>query len=100
MSRAYLPIAFELDDAKAASNLAKHRIAFQAAVAVFADPNAVMVDTVRAIDGESRRKVIGRIQSRLFTVVYVVRSGACRLISARRANASEERAYGTHDARP
>jgi uncharacterized DUF497 family protein len=39
-----------------------------------------------------RRKAIGMIDGRLFTV-YVMRGEVCRIISARRANGREERIY-------
>jgi uncharacterized protein len=85
---------FEWDDAKAASNLAKHKVSFEAAVAVFADPEMVVVSATRQSDGEARFRAVGAIEARLFTVVYTMRGGRKRLISARRSNRREERAYG------
>ena len=41
-----------------------------------------------------RRKVVGMIEGRLFTVVYTVRDDVTRIISARRCNAKEGRLYG------
>lgn len=87
-------IAFEWDDATAERNLAKHRISFEKAAEVVADPNVVIFDVTRKEDGESRLKAIGRIGSRLHTVVHTHRGAVTRLISARRANAKEERSYG------
>jgi uncharacterized DUF497 family protein len=89
-----ITVDFEWDDAKAASNLDKHRIAFDDAIGVFADPNVVIVATIREEDGEDRFKAIGRIGDRVFTVVYAERNGMKRLISARRANRKEEKRYG------
>jgi uncharacterized protein len=88
---------FEWDDAKAASNLIKHGIAFSEAIRVFRDPLCVDVDVFRSEDQESRWKAIGTIQGRLFTVVYTVRAGVTRLISARRCNSSERRLYGANN---
>jgi len=48
----------------------------------------------RPEDGETRAKLIGAIEGRIFTVVFTRRGGLIRLISARRANAQETRAYG------
>jgi uncharacterized protein len=48
----------------------------------------------RDADGEARRKAIGLIEGRVFTVVYVQRGEAIRIISARRANATERKVYG------
>jgi uncharacterized protein len=46
-------------------------------------------------DAEARRKVIGMINGLLFTVVHTRRPGMIRIISARRSNAKESRAYGS-----
>ena len=89
-----MPTDFEWDDAKAEANLAKHGIPFDEAAAVFVDPLCIVIDATRASDGEERQKVIGTIAGRVFTVVFVTRGDVCRIISARRANAKEERAYG------
>lgn len=88
------PTRFAWDDGKAASNLRKHGLSFQEAVSVFIDPDRVVITSAREQDGEIRQKAIGRMSGRLFTVVFVMRGGACRIISARRANKAEERAYG------
>jgi hypothetical protein len=88
-----MQIEFEWDEVKADSNLAKHGISFDDAIAVFADPAIVMVTTFREEDGEDRFKAIGRIGDLVFTVVYTERNDVKRLISARRANAKEEKRY-------
>ena len=85
---------FDWDDAKAASNLAKHGVAFAYATRVFLDPYAVDIDASKPGDGEVRRKAVGKIEGRLFTVVYTAREGFTRIISARRCNAKEGRLYG------
>ena len=84
---------FEWDEAKDAANVAKHGIAFAEAVAVFIDRELVDFDATHAADGEERRKVAGMIGGRLFVVVYTLRLGAIRVISARRANAKEARRH-------
>ena len=85
---------FEWDDAKARSNQEKHGISFGEAIAVFADPEVITLDGSRQEDGEVRRKAIGRIEGKLFVLVFTEREGAIRVISARRASRNEERAYG------
>jgi uncharacterized protein len=85
---------FEWDDAKAQSNLAKHGIPFDEAVAVFADPSRVDTDCTRDVDGETRRKTVGIVSDRLLTVVYTLRESRVRLISARPPSAKEVRFYG------
>jgi uncharacterized DUF497 family protein len=84
----------EWDAEKAESNLRKHGVPFEAAAAVFMDPERADFDASRIDEGEDRRKVVGRVDGLLFTVVYTLRSDAVRIISARRANSKEARAYG------
>jgi uncharacterized DUF497 family protein len=85
---------FEWDDAKALSNLAKHRVEFSYGTAVFLDPRRVDLDVSRPQDREMRRKSVGLVEGRLLTVIYTVRGGMTRIISARRSNAMEGKAYG------
>ena len=86
-------LELEWDDAKAAANLAKHGVAFEFAVEVFVDPNLRDIDASRTIDGETRRKAVGLIRGKLYTVVYTSRGSVRRIISARRSNRSESIAY-------
>lgn len=85
---------FEWDPDKAESNLAKHGVPFDYATGVFRDPRSADFDASRAGDKEIRRKVVGAIEGKLFVVVYTDRAGVRRIISARRANAMEQRVYG------
>ena len=86
---------FEWDDAKAAANLSKHGVRFEIAADVFLDEGLVDLDASRVVDAEARRKAIGMVEGRLFTVVYTKRQGVVRIISVRRANAKERRAYAS-----
>ena len=85
---------FEWDDAKARSNQEKHGISFGEAIAVFADPDIMTLDASRQEDAEVRRKAVGRIEGKLFVLVFTEREGSIRVISARRASRNEEQAYG------
>ena len=85
---------FERDAAKDRSNQAKHSISFNEAIAIFADPDLVILDATQARDDESRSKAIGLIGGHLFVVVFTERGTARRIISARRTNRKEEQAYG------
>ena len=89
----FAPQEFEWDEAKEANNRTKQGISFAAATRVFEDPRRIDYDASRAGDGEARRKVVGLIGNRLYTVVYTIRGTACRVISARRANSSERRLH-------
>lgn len=88
------PDEFEWSEEKAASNEAKHGVPFDYAMRVFLDDGRVDLDASRAADGEARRKAVGRIEGRIYCVVYTLRGRVRRIISARRANGKESKAYG------
>ena len=85
--------AFVWDADKARSNLRKHGVAFEEAVAAFLDPLFVLVDASR--NDEPRDAVIGfDAGGRLLYVVHVViEAEVLRLVSARRATPEEEALY-------
>jgi uncharacterized protein len=86
-------VDFEWDDAKAAANRAKHGIAFDDAMDVFEDPYCIDEDSTRPGDGETRRKVVGRVGPIMIAVIYTDRLGSRRIISARRARRNERLQY-------
>ena len=53
---------FVWDEAKARANLRKHRVSFQTAARVFADPHALTVQE-RIEGGEYRWQTLGRVGS-------------------------------------
>ena len=59
---------FEWDPAKAASNLAKHGIDFDEALAVFDDPRTSSVVDPRSY-GETRYIAVGMVEGRILAVV-------------------------------
>jgi uncharacterized DUF497 family protein len=83
---------FEWDEAKRQSNLAKHGVDFIDAAPVLADAPLILEDTRRDY-GELRCLAFGERNGLLFVVAFTLRDGAFRIISARRANARERRAY-------
>ena len=85
---------FDWDPAKATANERKHGIPFSFATAVFVDSKFVDYDVSRDDDDELRRKAVGIIRGKLFTVVYPLRGAVVRIISARRSNLQEVRRYG------
>lgn len=88
---------FEWDERKAASNLAKHHIAFDQAIAVFNDPHQLTFEDHRSDYGEIRFNTIGLIDDVVFVcVVHTGRSGITRLISARPASRRERKLYHAH----
>ncbi|SDC84380.1 hypothetical protein SAMN05444678_10686 [Sphingomonas sp. YR710] len=86
-------MAIEFDSAKDEANIAKHGISLAFGVRLFEDPRHLLIRTFREIDGETRIKVVGMVDSKLYTAVHVLRGSAVRFISVRRSNDGEERAY-------
>ena len=84
---------FEWDPAKQRANLRKHAVEFADAVAVLRDPRAVTVED-QAQD-EQRFVTIGMDAfGRILVVVYAYREpDIIRIISARKADASERNQY-------
>lgn len=89
---------FEWDPAKAQANVRKHRIGFELAARVFADPMAMTVQD-RVEQGEYRWQTLGLVEGQLVLLVaHTVRDdddGAevIRIISARRADPKERKRY-------
>jgi uncharacterized DUF497 family protein len=83
---------FEWDDRKAAQNISKHGVPFEYAARVFLDPHRLDSEDNRHYS-EQRRLTLGKIEGRLFAVAYTPRGTVLRLISARKANAREQRKY-------
>lgn len=83
----------EYDPSKDEGNLAKHGLRLTFGVRIFGDEDHLILSSERAVDGEHRYKVIGIVDERLYTAVYVHRGPAVRFISVRRSNDGEERAY-------
>ena len=88
---------FEWDDAKAATNLAKHGVSFEEAKTIFDDPLYIdFYDPDHSRD-EHRYIIIGQsAPGRLLLVSYTERGDIIRLISAREVTRSEQEAYEEH----
>ncbi len=83
---------FVWDGAKSAANERKHKVSFEEAATVFADPLALFVEDDT---NPENARVIGQSRGeRLLLVVYVERgTDVLRLISARRATSHERKRY-------
>jgi uncharacterized DUF497 family protein len=88
---------FEWDDAKAASNYARHGVTFDMARAVFRDPFAIDWVDDREAYGEAGYVTIGMVEGRLLYVAYTMRDDRIRIISARGAEPHERRQYHEDD---
>lgn len=86
-----IPVEFEYDQKKSASNLRKHGIGFVEAQRLWADPDVVEIPT-RGLD-EPRSIVIGKIGDKHWAAVITSRAGRTRIISVRRAREEEVEIY-------
>ena len=90
---------FEFDPAKDEANRFKHGLPLSFGKLVFGDPTHTVIPSFRRTDGEDRYKAVGRVNGKLYKVVYVVRGENTRLISVRRSNVSEQRDYDSDPGR-
>ena len=89
-----MTLEFEWDARKAAENLKNHRVAFDEAVTVFADPLANIFDDPDHSDDERRELIVGHsAEQRLLVVSFTDRERRTRIISARQATARERKDY-------
>ena len=89
-------IAFEWDQAKAASNLKKHGVSFEEARSVFYDEFAVQFFDEENSESEDRFLMLGLSdESRLLIVCHCEREqgNVIRIISARKATKNEGKHY-------
>lgn len=84
---------FEWDDEKADSNLIKHGVPFDEALAVFLDVNRLDRYDGREDYGEDRFITIGLVEDHELAVAYTMRGDTIRIISARKAERHEQRDY-------
>ncbi len=90
---------FDWDNNKDQSNITKHGISFEEAIAIFDDPNILIFEDVRFNYGETRFVSIGQItiitqeKKVIIVVIHTQRNQAIRLISARKANERERKRY-------
>lgn len=85
-------MGFEWDEEKNRANIAKHGVTFRQASQVFGGHVVSRRDDRRDY-GEDRWIAIGRSGILILTVVYTVRAGNIRIISAWRANRQQRVIY-------
>lgn len=87
--------SFDWDDAKAATNLRKHRVSFEEAQTVFGDERSLTIYDEAHSETEDRYIILGMsIRARLLVVVFTENAENIRIISARRATKKESNQYG------
>jgi hypothetical protein len=85
---------FEWDEDKADTNLKKHKISFEEAKTVFADPLAITIDDPKHSIDEERFIDIGTsADGKILVVSYTERERKIRLISCRKAAKKERKIY-------
>jgi uncharacterized DUF497 family protein len=85
---------FEWDPDKATANLRKHKVSFSEASTVFGDFLGVTAADPDHSADEHRFITVGLSSSRrLLMVAHADRSGRVRIISARKLNQKERKAY-------
>ena len=91
---------FEWDDGKNQLNIQKHKVAFDEAQSIFFDPFCLKKLDTRFTDiyDEERWQALGSINGiTILLIAYTHRDGdnkeVIRIISARKANKTEKRAY-------
>ena len=88
-----IPMNFEWNEAKSEACFTWRGFDFGYAARAFFDPNRIVHDDTRYSYGEDRYQLMGMIEQRLYVVVYTLRHGTTRIISARKANQREVKHY-------
>lgn len=87
-------LEFEWNEKKALENRRKHGVSFVQAAQAFADPLSLTIPDPEHSGTEERFVLLGQTaRSHLVVVVHTERENSIRIISARRANAKEQRDY-------
>ncbi len=81
---------FEWDESKRITTIQKHGLDFRDVRLLFEEPHVI----VEARHPAERRQIaIGKIGPKFVAVVFTMRAGAIRIITARGARTDERRAY-------
>lgn len=84
---------FEWDAPKDKTNQSKHSISFVEVVSVFLDAFRIERHDGREDHGEDRWLTVGLVNGFELVVIYTMRGESIRIISARKADSYERRAY-------
>ncbi len=84
---------FEWDEEKNRKNFGKHGIVFEEACRIY-EAKTWEVWSFHKPSGEERGLSIGMLDEAVTTVIYTLRNGRKRLISARQASREEREVYG------
>ena len=84
---------FEWDGQKSQTCYQERGFDFAFAARAFFDPGRLVREDARYSYGESRYQLLGKIEGRLFVVIYPRRRNVIRIISARKGNQREVKEY-------
>jgi uncharacterized protein len=79
---------FQWDEAKRLQNISKHKLDFKDSLPVFIDKRSLIRPSPRS--GEERQIIVGQLERKIITIVYVMRDETIRLISMRAARKEEK----------
>ena len=89
-----MELNFEWDEEKAKENFRKHKVSFEEAKTIFADPFLMTFPDPEHSNNEQRYLNIGICSKGLiFVLVHTEREGNIRIINCRKATTNERRAY-------
>ena len=89
-----MKVTFEWDEVKAGQNLRKHGVAFDEGKTIFNDPFLLTFPDVDSSETKERYVNIGSsAKDRVLVLIHTERQGKVRIISCRKATASERRHY-------
>ena len=95
----YTNMKFEWDEEKSQKNIAQHGFSFVIAEKLFSGQILERIDD-RKNYGEERLIALGEIEGKILNVVFTIRNrNVYRIISIRRANKNEQKAYRTSQER-
>ena len=84
---------FNWHEAKRQRTLVERKVDFATVILCFEDPKRLIKQDTRRDYGETRFNIFGMIQGRLFHMTYTIRDDTIWIISARKANRREQKAY-------
>ena len=89
-----MKVTFEWDEVKARENLRKHGVAFDEGKTIFSDPFLLTLPDIGSSETEERYVNIGlSAKGRVLVLIHTERQGKIRIITCRKATASERRYY-------
>lgn len=93
----YDDFKFEWDENKHWNNVKKHKVTFNEAMTVFTSSLSLTEKDELHSQDEARYKTVGySVNDRLIVVIHTDRGNVIRIISARKANKSEQENYHEH----